>query len=263
MRLAVFSDIHGNLAAFEAALADLDAQGGADRLWILGDLAAFGPRPAESVRRVKALVDAADADEAKKGTVRVISGNTDRYLVTGARPRQKPAEDAEALAAMIQGLRPMHEGVIWAMSQLDFETYSFLAKLGGECDLRADGYGYVIGYHAVPGDDEAFLTPETDDEEAADAMLDREGRLGIGGHIHVQMDRTLTRGGWRVVNVGSVGMSVDAPGKAQWGLFTFENGDVTIDLRAVSYDIEAVIADFETVGLLNREWTLERMGQAK
>ena len=65
MRLAVLSDIHGNLTAFEAALADLEAQGGADITWFLGDLAAFGPRPAECVQRVKAMVDAVKDDEQK------------------------------------------------------------------------------------------------------------------------------------------------------------------------------------------------------
>src|SRR5690606_6248001 len=99
------------------------------------------------------------------------------------------------------------------------------------------GYGYVIGYHGTPGDDEGVLRLETAEEEALDALLDREGRLGIGGHIHVQMQRTLGR--WHVVNVGSVGLSTDAPGKAQWGLFTFADGTVSIDLRQVAYDVEA------------------------
>jgi hypothetical protein len=259
MRLAVFSDMHGNLTAFEAALADFEAQGGADHLWILGDLAALGPRPAECVRRVKAIVDAAEADEAKKGTVRVIRGNTDRELVTGERPRQKPAEDAAALSKMVAGLRPVHDGLLWSTAQLTFEDYDFLAKLGGECELRADGYGYVIGYHGTPGDDEGRLTPETDEEEAADVLLDREGSLGIGGHIHVQMDRKLARAGWRVVNVGSVGMSFDMPGRAQWGLFSFEDGDVTVDLRAVPYDMEAVIEELRVVGVPDPEWSAARL----
>lgn len=261
MRLAVFSDIHGNLTAFEAALADFEAQGGADRIWILGDLAAFGPRPAESVRRVKAMLDAADTDESTKGTVRVISGNTDRYLVTGARPTQPVAQDADNFQQLVAALPPFYDGLMWSMQQLGFEEYEFLAKLGGECSLRADGYGYVIGYHGTPGNDEGYLRPETDDEEAADALLDREGRLGIGGHIHVQMNRQLPRGGWHVVNVGSIGMSFDQPGFAQWGLFTFENGEVNVDLRAVPYDVDAVIADLHAVGVPDPEWSAKRLRQ--
>ena len=254
MRLAVFSDIHGNLEAFEAALADYETIGGADHIWILGDMAALGPRPVECIQRMKALVDAAEADESKKGTVRTVRGNTDRYVVTGECPRRKPAEDADGLKKMIEGIHRINRLMEWCMDRLAFEDYEFLAKLGGEYDLNVEGFGYVIGYHGTPGNDEGILRPDTDEEEADDALLDREGRLGIGGHIHIQMDRTLERTGWRVINVGSVGMSNDMPGLAQWGLFTFEDGDVTVDLRAVPYDVEAVLADMQNVGFPMIEW---------
>lgn len=248
MRLAVLSDIHGNLAAFEVALADLEQQGGADHTWILGDLAAFGPRPAESVQRVKALVDAVKDDEAKKHTVRVISGNTDRHLVDGSRPAvPKPAQDADEFARVYTHIRTLAVRFDWAMEQIGFEEYDFLAKLPGETGLYADGFGQVIGYHGTPGDDEgASITPTSSEEEALDALLDREGRLGIGGHIHVQMDRQM--GSWRAVNVGSVGIPFDTHGVAQYGLFTFENGAVQVDLRSVPYDVDAVIADSEALG---------------
>ncbi|MFN8530680.1 MAG: hypothetical protein U0670_18905 [Anaerolineae bacterium] len=78
-------------------------------------------------------------------------------------------------------------------------------------------------------------------------LMDREGRLGIGGHIHVQMDRLLPAG-WRAINIGSVGMSFDQPGYAQYGVFTFENGDVNVDLRAIPYDLDAAIEDLRQVG---------------
>jgi predicted phosphodiesterase len=243
MRLAVLSDIHGNLAAFEAVLADLEAQGGADNTWFLGDLAAFGPRPAECVQRVKAMVDAVKDDEAKKGSIRVIFGNTDRHLVNGSRPTaNQPAKDAEEFASLYANIRTLSERFVWCMDQIGYPEYEFLATLHGETDLYAEGYGYVIGYHGTPGDDEGVgITPESTDEAALDALLDREGRLGIGGHIHRQMDRQV--GSWRVVNVGSIGFPFNASGVAQYGIFTFADGDVTVDLRAVPYDVEAVIAD--------------------
>lgn len=77
--------------------------------------------------------------------------------------------------------------------------------------------------------------------------------MGIGGHTHMQMDRTLTIGGWRVVNVGSVGASFDMPGKAQWGLFTFADDQVTVDLRAIPYDTDAAIADLKAVAMPTAE----------
>lgn len=255
MRLAVLSDIHGNLTALETALADLEAQGGADVTWFLGDYAAFGPRPAECVQRVKALVDAVKDDEQKRHSIRVISGNTDRHLVYGTRPvAAKPAEDAEAFGKLRRFFRDMGDRLNWCTDQIGFEEYEFLAKLPGETDLKVDGYGYVIGYHGTPGDDEGTaITPTSTDEEAADALLVREGRLGIGGHIHVQMDRMVR--GWRAVNVGSVGVPFDDnAGKAEYGIFTFEDGDAQVDLRAIPYDIEAVIADSAVLGNPATDW---------
>ncbi len=243
MRLAVLSDIHGNLTAFEAALADLEAQGGADVTWFLGDLAAFGPRPVECVQRVKALVDAVKDDDKKKHSIRVISGNTDRHLVTGSRPGERqPVKDADEFNTLRGQIHSINERLLWSMDQLGFAEYEFLAKLPGETDLFAEGYGYVIGYHGTPGDDEGMgITPTSSDEEAADALLDREGRMGIGGHIHVQMDRQI--GAWRAINVGSIGLAVDQAGMAEYGIFTFENGEAQVDLRAVPFDVESVIAD--------------------
>lgn len=242
MRLAVLSDIHGNLTALEAALADLETQGEIDRLWILGDLAAFGPRPAECIRRVFEVCEAHGKDKSQ-----VIGGNTDRYLVHGIRMPTPAAKDAESFLKLKDSWQARDTSLNWAVGQLSFEDYGQLLKINGrEAGLDVEDYGYVIGYHGTPGDDEGFLKPDTPEEEALDALLDREGRLGIGGHIHEQMDRDL--GSWRVVNVGSIGMSFDMPGKAQWGLFTFENGAVTVDLRAVEYDVAAMLADMEIVG---------------
>jgi predicted phosphodiesterase len=242
MRLAVISDIHGNLTALEAVLADLEQSGGAELTWCLGDLAAFGPRPVECVRRVRAL---AEADEGK--TFKVIGGNTDRYLVNGTRLKTPSAADAESFQKLAASWAQRDQGLNWTVAQLDYSDYEFLKGIRGrELGQDVPGYGPVIGYHGTPGDDEGFLRPGTPAAEALDSLLDREGRLGIGGHIHVQMNRDLGR--WQAVNVGSIGFSFDNPGHAQWGLFTFDGDAVTVDLRHVPFDVEAVIADLKAVG---------------
>jgi predicted phosphodiesterase len=252
MRLAVLSDIHGNLTALEAVLQDMEQVGGIDLTWCLGDLAAFGPRPAECIRRLKTL---AEADEGKK--FKVIGGNTDRYLITGERPKFPVAED-EAGFQKWRSEWHSNDGILWTADQLSFEDYQFLKKINGhELGKKIDGYGYAIGYHAVPGNDETVLSAETPENEALDLLLDREGRLAFGGHIHRQMDRALGR--WRVVNVGSVGMPNDVKGQASWALFTFENGQETLELLRVPFDVEAVIADLEAVGYPNVERLAERL----
>ncbi len=242
MRLAVISDLHGNLVALETMLADLDAAGGADTVWCLGDIAAFGPRPTECIRLLRDL-----REQYGKDNFKIIGGNTDRYLVTGEHYPMPPARDADALKKLIKSRKDINTILDWNAEQLDFEDYEFLAKiLRKELSLKVDGYGWVIGYHAIPGDDEPMLREDTPEEEALDALLDREGRLAIGGHIHVQMDRDLEN--WRLLNVGSVGSSKSAPGHTQWALLSFADGDVEVDFRSAPFDVDMAIAGLNAVG---------------
>jgi predicted phosphodiesterase len=242
MRLAAFSDIHGNLIAMEAMLADLESVGEVDMVWFLGDLSAFGPRPAECIHRLQQV-----AEHFGEKQFKAIGGNTDRYLVTGERFRRPPAPDQAAFEKLLPLREPTDAALNWNLSRLSWEDYEYLTKLlHRETSLRVKDYGTVIGYHAIPGDDEKIINPQSPDSEVLDALLDREGRLAIGGHIHMQMDRQV--GDWRVVNIGSVGMSFDQPGMAQWGLFTFADGKVDVDLRSVPYDLEAAVADLHAAG---------------
>lgn len=254
MRLAILSDIHGNLHALNAVLDDLASVGEIDLFWALGDYAAFGTRPAESVAKLREL----QAQHGEK-KFKVIGGNTDRYIVTGKRPETPPAKDAESFAKRPAAYQESDDLHNWALSKLSWEDYEFLAKsLGREVSTQVEGYGRVIGFHAIPGDDEPrSLRPDTPDEEAADALLDRSGRLAIAAHTHTMMDRTL--GNWRVINVGSVGMSFTDIHYAEWGLVTFENGEAHVDFRRVSYDMQALIADIEAVGYPHPDWLLRRI----
>ena len=75
MRVAIFSDIHGNTIALDAVLADISARGGADWYWVLGDLVAIGADPVGTLERLVALPAAL-----------FVQGNTERYVLTGERP---------------------------------------------------------------------------------------------------------------------------------------------------------------------------------
>jgi predicted phosphodiesterase len=257
MRLAVFSDIHGNLIAFEAMLADLASVGEVDLIWCLGDLAMAGARAAECVQRVQAL-----AEQYGKEKFHVIGGNTDRYLVTGERFPLPPVDKEENLAARAGAMAVRDRVVNWNLATLTFADYEFLAKiLGCEVSHRVDGFGRVIGFHAVPGSDEpTSLLPDSPDEEARDSLLDRAGRLALAGHTHHKMDRDLGR--WRVINPGSVGMSFTQHGFAEWALLTIDQDGAQVDFRAVPYDIAAVIADARAAGRPEPEWLEKRLRSA-
>ncbi|MGJ3239487.1 MAG: metallophosphoesterase family protein [Anaerolineae bacterium] len=251
MRLAVFSDIHGNLTALDAVLNDLDSVGAVDQIWCLGDVVAWGTRPTECVARLRALQDE-HGDERFK----LIGGNTDRYLVTGKRPSQRPAQDESQFTSYQVKISQRDALLNWAMARLSWDDYEFLSKtIGRELYKQVDGYGDVIGFHGIPGDDDGLaLRPDSPQEEAQDALLDRAGRLALAGHTHLVMDRAL--GDWRVINPGSVGLSFTNPRFAEWALLTFEGDSVTVDFRTVGYDLQAVIADMDTVRYPHPEWLL-------
>src|SRR5712691_2083255 len=88
MRLAIFSDIHGNPLALDAVLADIQSQGEVDAYWVLGDFAALGYDPVTPLEKITALSHAS-----------FTRGNTDRYVVTGDLPVQpeKALKDKERL----------------------------------------------------------------------------------------------------------------------------------------------------------------------
>lgn len=255
MRLAVFSDIHGNLTALDAVLADLNSIGSVDQVWHLGDYCAFGLQGSEVIARLRQQQETLGKDN-----VKFIGGNTDRYLVTGERFKNAPIED-EAIFKKASSMRQAVDTIInWNLAHLSWDDYQWLAGLlGKEVSLSVPDYGSVIGFHAVPGDDEQFIDANTPDEKAADYLLDREGQLAIYGHIHQQLSRDL--GAWQLVNVGSVGDSKIA-GVAHWGLFTFEDNKVDIDLRQVSFDTQALVTMIDKSDFPLKDWLLTRLGLA-
>jgi hypothetical protein len=107
------------------------------------------------------------------------------------------------------------------------------------------GYGWVIGYHGAPGDDERYLKPDTPDDEVLDQLLDREGRLGFGGHTHLPMDRDLGR--WRVANPGSVGLPAtpEYMDHASYVLASFDDDDVALEFRRAKFDLAAAANDMK------------------
>jgi putative phosphoesterase len=150
-RLAVLSDVHGNLLALEAILADLAAQGTPDAVWVLGDLVAFCPWPIETLARLRALPDVA-----------LLQGNTER--------------DANFR---------------WTVERLSHTDYEFLRGLPPRLEMEVPDYGCIVAVHATPTDDEATLFPDTPDDQVRPHLVGLEARLLLYGHTHRPVDRVV------------------------------------------------------------------------
>ncbi|HEV2140631.1 MAG TPA: metallophosphoesterase family protein [Candidatus Dormibacteraeota bacterium] len=204
MKVAVLADIHGNLPALEAVLAEVDVAA-PDLVVVCGDVAS-GPLPAETIDLLRALPGA-----------RFVQGNADRGLVTsfdGGRQSRLPGPAAD-----------------WAAAQLSREQRDFLASFSATVAVDVDGLGRVLFCHGSPRSDEEMMTSETADERLREFMAGVDADVVVCGHTHMPFDRT--SGSVRVINPGSVGMPYGEPG-AHWALLGSE-----IEMRRTDYDRNA------------------------
>lgn len=212
-RVAALYDIHGNLPALEAVLAEVDVLG-VDAVVIGGDFAA-GPMPRETLEVLHARRDA-----------RFIRGNADRELAVGA-----PEPTSEAA-------RPAWS---WLTDHLVDEQREWLAGLDLSLTVDVEGIGAVLFCHGSPRSDEEIITRSSPDERVAPMLTDVAEPVVVCGHTHVQFDRTIA--GRRVINAGSVGMPYQDESGAYWLLLS----DV-VDLRHTKYDLEEAAALISSSG---------------
>jgi len=239
-RLAALSDTHGNLLALEAVLADIEAQGAPDAYWVLGDLVAFCPWPAETLARLRALPDVA-----------FLQGNTDRYTVTGRRPAF-PIRSPEDWASAPGDLAERDANFRWVVERLSYADYEFLRDLPLRLEMDVPGYGRLFAVHATPADDETNIYPDASDEEILSHLAGLDARLLLYGHTHRPVDRAVGR--VRLVNDGSAGLPLDGDPRPAYALLDFEGGECDVALRRVSYNRDAVIAELERVEHPARAW---------
>jgi putative phosphoesterase len=239
-RLAVLSDVHGNLLALEAILADMVAQTTPDVVWVLGDLVAFCPWPAETLARLREIPNVA-----------LLQGNTDRYLVTGRRPAAV-VHSPEDWGAMVAKLAERDANFRWTVERLSYADYESLRDLSTRLEMDIPGYGLIVAVHANAKNDETPLLPDAPDDRVRASFSSLGARLVLYGHTHRPVDRRVD--GMRIVNDGSVGLPLDGNPDPAYALLDFENGDCDVAIRRATYPRDAVIAELERVAHPAREW---------
>jgi len=191
MHIALLSDIHGNPIALDAVFADVQAQGGVDTYWILGDIVAIGHDPVGVLERLAELPNACFA-----------RGNTDRYVVTG----ERPGPTFVAVESDLRLLLPFVEiaqSFAWTQGAITATGWlEWLAALPLEQRIVLPDGTRLLGVHASPGSDERGVHPALSDAELKSLFAGCAADLVCVGHTHWPMD--LRVDDVRVVNLGSV-----------------------------------------------------------
>jgi putative phosphoesterase len=201
-RVAALYDVHGNVAALDAVLAEALAL--EPDVLIIGGDALPGPFPRDVLDRLRALEVPAIC----------LRGNGERELLA-ATPTEEPL-----------------------LAQLNGDARATVAGWQAAVTLELPGLGRTVFCHAAPADDEQIVTPATPDEVLRDVYGGLGAALVVLGHTHIQFDRRV--GDLRIVNPGSVGSPyADQPG-AYWALLDDGRAYLrrtTYDLTAAAADI--------------------------
>jgi len=217
MRIALFSDVHGNLSALEAVRQDIDRRADLDRVIFAGDLCLFGPRPEQCLARLRDMA------------IPAIAGNTDEWI---RQPPPLPADLPEAQRPARQKLRELCN---WTQEQLSEESLVWLDDLRESFQIRltpsSDPNDDLLIVHANPHNlmDIIFPSPERQmalygavrqTDEALAPMLEVVPAKTIAfGHLHVPNVRQ-----WRektLVNVSSVSLPGDGDGRAKYAVLSW------------------------------------------
>jgi putative phosphoesterase len=211
LSVAALYDVHGNLAALDAVLAEVPEDAA---IVVGGDVVAGGPQPAETLERLRALGD----------RVRWLRGNADREL--------DPKEEGLAPPGALDETR----------AQLSDEQIAFLVGLPPTVQIDR-----VLYCHATPRNDTDIFTESTPQDRLLGIFADVEADVVVCGHTHMQFDRTIA--GKRVLNAGSVGMPYDDEPGAYW-LLDLEHRRTAYDGQPpASASREEALAAFTERGL--------------
>ncbi len=236
-RIALLSDVHGNLPALEAVLDDA-ADRGVEELWYCGDFLGYAPFPNEVVQRLR---------EAQ--AISVI-GNYD-LKVLAFRQKQESWKGKKTPEKYV--------AFQWNHEHLAPETRAYLESLPQQAQVPVNGFTALL-VHGSPDSVEEHLgtsTPEARFEElAAAAKVD----LLACGHSHEAFTRKV-KGTW-FVNPGSVGRPEGGDARAAYAVLEFTGGEWKVDHLRVAYDVESVVRAIRAAGLPDSFADVLRQGRS-
>jgi len=243
MRLAVLADVHGNLPALEAVLADVQRHS-VDGIIVAGDLVGGGPQSIEVIRRLRSL------------RTWMIRGNSENYFLDYDSGKSPDGWYTSYQWAVMR----------WSYHSLDRETLDFIASLPKQRVVALDGTAPIQVVHGslespsgrlFPDRDPAklrwfreagLLPPDRDPVKLELALGGIEEPVLVCGHTHIPWRQE--QDGRLALNPGAVCNPLNGDTRAQYALLTWQDNRWHVEHRAVPYDLDRIRAAFRESGLL-------------
>jgi putative phosphoesterase len=237
MRVALISDIHGNVGALDAVLADIQKQR-VDRVVCLGDIC-FGPQASECLARIRDL------------GCPVILGNWDAWSTTGFPVADDPV-----------GVMLYEIGGWWAEHLTD-DAREFVKTFQPTLELPLENGSRMLCFHGSPRSFNDWIFATTPDEDLEKMFEGADAAILVGGHTHLQMMRRFGRS--IIVNPGSVGQPfsqwwpqpIRVAHWSEYGIVEVEGDRLHVDLHRVPFDVDAMLEAFAKSGMPHAQWWID------
>ena len=227
MRLAVFSDMHGNDFAFELVEADIQKRG-VDQLVCLGDAIQGGAQPKQTVERLRRL------------NCPVVMGNADAWMLTGVETADEgiPPERLKKMEAIRQ----------WSLSQLTEDDRTFISGYQPTVTIPLEADLKILCFHATPVSFDEAVLPGATQEHFQKHFGAYGEHILTGGHTHAQQIRR--NGDLFFFNPGSVGFAFSefqsegqfrADAWAEYAILTVEHGQTSLEFHRIPFDANELI----------------------
>jgi predicted phosphodiesterase len=235
MQVAIFSDVHGNLTAMQAVLADIDKQQ-PDYTFFAGDLCVFGSSPADTIKLLR-----------EKSHILPLYGNTDEMILV------PPNISEDAQGHQREHLKFKRDTALWVRDQLNeddlawLKSMSFSFRLSPSSKVEDD----LLVVHANPKDVHSFIMPPAEEQESrlgsvqfkqSDEELElllKKTEAGVIAYGHFHFPNVRYRNGMILANISAVSNPMDGDTRAKYGILKWEAASGwEIEIRRITYDIK-------------------------